>query len=203
MIHGEKTALLLVISAPSGAGKTTLCQRLMADFPDMAYSVSCTTRPPRASEVSGKSYHFLPEAEFLSRVEGGEFLEHAEVYGHHYGTLKATVLEGLRAGRDVLMDLDLQGARSLREYVRGAAPGDPLRRGHVDIFIGPPSIEVLERRLRDRGEDDAATIQRRLNEARDEIAHWQEYQYAVVNDRLDESYDALRSIVIAEHHRNR
>lgn len=203
MMQRHKTPLLLVISAPSGAGKTTLCQRLMADFDDITYSISCTTRPPRPSEIDGKSYFFLQEDEFQRRRANSEFLEHASVYGHWYGTLRQTVLDGMASGKDVLMDLDIQGAANIRQYVADADPEDPIRKGFVDIFIGPPSIAVLEQRLRRRGEDAPDVIERRLCEAEKEIARWSEYQYAVINDELDKSYDDLRSIVVAERVRVR
>lgn len=204
MIAREQTALLVVVSAPSGAGKTTLCKRLLEERKaSMVYSVSCTTRPPRSGEQDGFDYHFLDEAEFSRRVEAGSFIEHAHVHGYWYGTLKEDVFNVLRSGRDLLMDLDVQGARRMRAYIQTAPDDDLLRRGYVDIFIAPPSMETLERRLRERGKDHDETITRRLNVARKELALWYEYQYLIVNDRLDASYNALKSIVSAEHHRTR
>ena len=153
--------------------------------------------------MDGESYYFLEEKEFEARIERGEFLEYARVYGHWYGTLKKTVRDSMTRGIDVLMDLDIQGAENIRQYVAEAPEDDPIRRGHLDIFIGPPSIEVLEERLRNRGEDADDVIKRRLEVAAEEIARWPEYHYAVINDQLDESYDVLRSILIAEHVRVR
>jgi guanylate kinase len=203
MIQPGQHPLLLVISAPSGAGKTTLCRRLMDEFDKVRYSVSCTTRPPRPSEIDGTSYHFLSEEEFERRIGEGAFLEYARVYGHYYGTLRETVAAAMHSGFDVLMDLDIQGARNIREQVLASPEDDPLRKGFVDIFIGPPSIAVLEQRLRKRGEDAPDVIERRLREAAEEITCCDEYQYAVVNDELDVSYDALRAIYRAELHRVR
>jgi guanylate kinase len=203
MIERAHTPLLLVISAPSGAGKTTLCQTLVGEFEQVTYSVSCTTRPPRPSEVHGKSYYFMSEDQFMGHVEAGEFLEYARVYNAYYGTLKQTVLDGFAKGRDVLMDLDVQGAAKIRQRVAALAPDDPLRRGFLDIFIAPPSMKVLEERLRGRGQDADDVIDLRLSQARDEVQRWHEYRYMIINDRLDHAYAALRSIVIAEHVRVR
>ena len=138
--------LLLVISAPSGAGKSALCARLRADFPGMAYSVSCTTRSPRGEERDGREYHFLAPAAFESKVQAGEFLEWAAVHDHRYGTLRAPVEAGLRAGRDVLMDIDVQGAARIRAAARCDGPNGLLQRAFVDIFVTPPSLAVLRQR---------------------------------------------------------
>ena len=189
--------LLLVVSAPSGAGKTTLCDRLLAESPGMVYSISCTTRAPRGSEVDGQDYHFLSEPEFARRVAAGEFLEQATVHGRRYGTLRQAVVEALAAGRDVLMDIDVQGAAQIR---RAALEGDgPLKRAYVDVFIAPPSIEALRERLSKRSEDTPAVIEQRVQNARGELDCWPDYRYLVVNDRLEEAYQQLRAIVSAEH----
>ena len=198
MIPITKQNILLVISAPSGAGKTTLCDRLMDRVPGIQYSVSCTTRPPRDGEKDGEAYHFLTEAEFEERLNNNEFIEHARVYGHYYGTLREHVVSALASGHDVLLDLDVQGAAILRETVRQADEDDPLRRAYVDLFIAPPSLEILEQRLTKRGKDLPDVIERRMQNALEEISHWREYRYVLINDDLDESYDALRSIVVAE-----
>ncbi|NCC49615.1 MAG: guanylate kinase [Spartobacteria bacterium] len=203
MIEREHIPLLLVISAPSGAGKTTLCHSLVGEFDEIIYSVSCTTRAPRPSEVDGKSYHFLGKENFLMRVDRGEFIEFAQVYEHMYGTLRQTILDGFARGKHVLMDLDVQGAAQIREKVRQAPADDPLRRGYLDIFIVPPSMQVLEERLRGRGQDADDVINLRLSRAQAEISRWHEYQYCVVNDNLERSYGALRSIYIAELQRVR
>jgi guanylate kinase len=189
--------LLLVVSAPSGAGKTTLCDRLLTECPGMVYSISCTTRAPRGSEVDGQDYHFLSETEFGRRVAAGDFLEHAAVHGHRYGTLRQAVLDALAAGRDVLMDIDVQGAAQIR---RAALAGDgPLKRAYVDVFVAPPSIEALRERLSKRSEDAPAVIDQRVQNARGELECWRDYGYLVVNDQLDEAYRQLRAIVSAEH----
>jgi len=167
----------------------------------MVYSVSCTTRAPRAGEVDGVHYRFLDDEEFDRRVAAGEFLEHAVVHGYKYGTLKRDVLDALAAGRDVLMDIDVQGAAQIREQAR-CPGGDPaLRRAFVDVFIAPPSLEELERRLVARGLDSREVIEERLRNARREMACAGAYAYRVVNDRLDEAYGRLRAIVVAERGR--
>lgn len=203
MINLPVRPLLLLISAPSGGGKTTLCERLIAEFDTFTYSVSCTTRAPREGEVDGTDYHFITEAEFAQRVQAGEFLEHALVHGHRYGTLKRVIADAFRQGRDILMDIDVQGAQQIRAQIAACAPQDPMRRGFVDVFIAPPSIEVLRKRLQGRGKDAEAVIERRLKMAENELPHWPEYQYLIINDRLDASYDALRAIVLAERRRVR
>ena len=187
--------LLVVVSAPSGAGKTTLCERLLSEHGDFVYSVSCTTRPPRGAEVNGRDYHFLTPLEFECRLADGEFLEHASVHGYRYGTLVSTVRQGLAAGRHVLMDIDVQGARQIRAHIEGLPPDDPMRRGFVDIFIAPPSIDVLRQRLEARGEDDAETIARRVANAEREMADRELYQHVIVNDDLDTAYRQLKEAV--------
>jgi guanylate kinase len=203
MIDLPVRSLLIVVSAPSGGGKTTLCERLMAEFHQMVYSVSCTTRAPRDGEQDGTDYYFISEADFARRIEQGEFLEHAQVHGHRYGTLRRFVERGFASGRDVLMDIDVQGAAQIRSQLARLPDGDPLRRGFVDVFIAPPSIEVLRKRLTLRGKDADAVIERRLQQAEKELLCWPDYKYLIVNDRLDASYDSLRSIVVAEHRRVR
>jgi guanylate kinase len=191
-------ALLIVVSAPSGAGKTSLCERLLSTHSDMAYSISCTTRPPRGREQDGREYHFLSEAEFERRLQAGEFLEHAVVHGHRYGTLRRTVAEVLEAGRSVLMDIDVQGAAQIRDRARNAPAGDPIRRGFVDVFISPPSMSALRERLEGRGEDDPQTIDRRLRNAEAEMGRCGEYRYTVVNDDLGRAAAALEEIIARE-----
>lgn len=201
MIELPVRSLLVVVSAPSGGGKTTLCERLLGEFHQMVYSVSCTTRSPRDGEIDGTDYYFISEEEFERRVQGGEFVEHASVHGHRYGTLRRFIERGFASGRDVLMDIDVQGASQIRNQLASLAPSDPLRRGFVDVFIAPPSIDVLRKRLHLRGKDADAVIERRVQQAENELQRWREYKYLIVNDRLDVSYDALRSIIVAEHHR--
>lgn len=186
-------ALLLLISAPSGAGKTTLCQQLLAARPDMARAVTCTTRSPRGSEQDGVDYYFLDADAFLKRVEAGHFLEHATVYGHSYGTLKSEVLGKLREGRDVLLNVDVQGAATIRQQ----AQADPeLHRALVSIFLTPPTFAVLEERLRRRATDAEPVIQKRLGVARQEIVHWKHFDYLLVSGAIAE--DLRRALVIVE-----
>ncbi|MBM4144068.1 MAG: guanylate kinase [Lentisphaerae bacterium] len=198
----NRRQLLIVVSAPSGAGKTTLCDRLLEDFPEIVYSVSCTTREPRGSEVDGEDYFFLSEEDFDRRVAEGAFLEYAGVHARRYGTLREPVESALREGCHVLMDIDVQGAARIRRIAQAAPEGDLIRRGFVDIFIRPPSLEALRERLAERGEDAAEVIEGRLAAAREEMAHMNEYRYVVVNEVLEDAYRELTEIVCAEMNRN-
>ncbi len=179
---------LFIISAPSGAGKTSLVRALCASLPDIALSVSHTTRPKRPGEVEGEHYHFVAQAEFERMIEQGAFLEYARVFDHYYGTSKAAVERELEAGRDVILEIDWQGARQVRSRMAEA-------RG---IFILPPAREVLEFRLRQRGQDDEATIARRMRDAVTEMRHYDEYDYVVVNAVFDEALQELACIIRAE-----
>jgi len=194
----EKRPLLIVVSAPSGAGKTTLCDRLLAEHGEIEYSVSCTTRPPRGDEEDGRDYFFLSEETFAASVEKGAFLEHAVVHGHRYGTLRETVLNAVNCGRSVLMDIDVQGASQVREVVSRAADDDPLKAAFVSIFIEPPSMDVLEQRLRARAEDTEEDMQRRLKNARGEMSRSGEYCHRIINDDLDSAYRKLEGIISDE-----
>jgi guanylate kinase len=176
---------LVVLSAPSGAGKTTLVKALRAADPLLGFSVSYTTRPARPGEVDGRDYFFVEPGLFTGMVGHGEFLEHAEVFGHRYGTSRAQVQAALDRGQNLLLEIDWQGA----QQVRANAPDC------VSVFILPPSRAELERRLRGRGTDSEAVIQRRLGQALDDMAHWSEFDHVIVNDRLDEAVSALREIV--------
>ncbi len=187
------TPLLLLISAPSGGGKTTLCEQLMAARPQMARVVTCTTRPPRQGEQDGVDYYFLDATSFLKRVQAGNFIEHATVFGNSYGTLKSEVLGKLRQGKDVLLSVDVQGAAAIREQ----AQSEPeIKRSLVTIFMTPPSLEVLEQRLLKRGTDSAATIQNRLSVARHEIAQWKNFDYLLISTTIGE--DLRRVLVVLE-----
>jgi guanylate kinase len=176
-----------------------LCAMLKAEFPGMVYSVSCTTRKPRPGEVDGQHYHFVSQDEFDRRLKNGEFLEHALVHGHNYGTLQETVAKALSAGNDVVMAIDVQGAAQIREQVKKRPADDLLRRGFVDVFLQPPSMAVLEERLVKRGQDSPEVIRRRLANAEMEMARRNEYKYRVVNDRLETAYQELSAIVRSEH----
>lgn len=189
--------LMIVVSAPSGAGKTTLCDRLVTEFPKIVYSVSCTTRKPRGEEKDGVHYYFMSKKEFRVRVKNGEFLEHAKVHGNLYGTLEDTVLFAMEEGRHVLLDIDVQGARQLRGSLDRMDPRHPIRRGFLDIFISPPSFEELERRLRSRGTDDERVIRSRLEIARSEMEQASEYTYRLVNDDLDKAYADFKTIILS------
>ena len=188
MLSKKLKGLLIVISAPSGTGKTTLTHMLLKAFPNMEFSVSYTTRKPRPGEVNGKDYFFVDRDTFERMIEEGDFLEWAEVYGNLYGTSKSQVLKALNEGKDVLLDIDTQGALQVKKNFPEA----------VLIFILPPSLKELERRLRSRGTDDEETIERRLKTARVEIERAPLYDYIVVNDVLEEAFEKLKSIVIAE-----
>ena len=193
--------LIFLVSAPSGAGKTTLCDKLQKEFKDIHYAITATTRQPRGDEIDGKSYYFLTMEKFEAMLAEGGLIEHALVHGNRYGSPKAPVVAALEEGCDVLMNVDVQGAAAIRQYIRNAPDGDPLKRPLVDIFVVPPSTEVLRHRLVGRGTDSLDVIERRIKQAREEIAHWSEYKYMVVNDDLAEAYDNMRSIILAERHR--
>ncbi len=194
-MSNSRRPLLIVVSAPSGAGKTTLCDRLLAERADVAYSISCTTRAPRGAERDGVDYFFLTESEFEDRVARGLFLEHARVHGHRYGTQRETVVAALSGGRSVLMDIDVQGAAQIRAAVRRADPGDPIRDGFLDVFIAPPSLEILRERLEKRGEDAPDVIERRIRNAEAEMARQSEFGRTVVNDDLEQAYVRFRSVI--------
>src|SRR5213082_3173495 len=170
--------LLVLISAPSGGGKTTISQQLLAARPQMTRAVTCTTRPLRPGEEDGVDYYFLDAASFLKRVQAGNFLEHATVYGNSYGTLKAEVLGKLRQGKDVLLNVDVQGAATIRER---ALEDAELKRALVTVFLTPASLSVLEERLRKRGTDAPAVMQKRLGVARQEIAQWKNFDYLLIS----------------------
>ncbi len=186
---GERRGLLLVISSPSGAGKTSLSRRLTADHPDLTLSISVTTRPPRPGEEDGREYHFIGPEAFEAMAARGEFLESAEVHEHRYGTPRAAAFEALAQGRDVLFDIDWQGARS----IAAAAPGDTVR-----VFILPPTMADLAARLHSRAQDAEDVIARRLGRAKGEIEKWRDYDYVIVNDDFERAYRALEAIYQAE-----
>jgi guanylate kinase len=180
---------MLVVSSPSGAGKTTLSRRLLADDADIRMSVSVTTRSPRPNERPGIDYHFIPTDEFGLMVNRRQLLEHAKVFDHYYGTPSGPVLESLDQGRDVLFDIDWQGTQQLAEQ---------LREDLVSVFILPPSMRELERRLHTRAEDTADVIAGRMAKAADEMSHFPEYQYVIVNHDIETSLSQLKSILAAE-----
>ena len=185
----RRRGLLIVLSSPSGAGKTTISRLLMESDPEVTMSVSATTRPKRPGERDDVDYHFVDDAEFDKLVQSGEFVEWAPVFGYRYGTPKNPVKNALRAGRDILFDIDWQGTQQLQ-----AAMGEDL----VTIFILPPSMAELERRLRERGTDSADVIRDRMSRAASEISHWPEYEYVLVNTDAANCLEQVRSIVAAE-----
>lgn len=199
MTANKNNALLLVVSAPSGAGKSTLCNRLVEQFPGMTYSVSCTTRAPRGEEKDGEHYHFLSKQEFTERIANGEFLEHAEVHGNGYGTLKETVRCALEEGHDLIMDIDVQGAAQIRAACAALPEDDPLRRRFVDVFITPPSLKELERRLRDRATDAEEVIEKRLRNAEAEMKERDAYEHFIINGNLDDAVENFVNVIHAEH----
>lgn len=185
-----RRGLMLVLSSPSGAGKTTISRALLARDPQLSMSVSVTTRPKRPGEIEGKDYFFVDKDRFAAKVEAGEFLEHATVFGHSYGTPRGPVQAVLKAGGDVLFDVDWQGAQQLA----GSAPQDLL----VSVFILPPSVGELERRLHARAQDPDAVVKERMAKAAVEMSHWVEYQYVIVNEDVEVSVGRVQTILAAE-----
>ena len=184
-----RRGLLFILSSPSGAGKTTISRRLLTADDEIELSVSATTRPPRAGEIDGIDYHFISEAKFRDMVERDEFYEWAEVFGNFYGTPKGYIRQGLKEGRDFLFDIDWQGTQQLYQKDQQDA---------VSVFILPPSLPELRRRLESRATDSEDVIDRRMDRARAEISHWAEYDYVVVNDDVDECFSKVREILHAE-----
>lgn len=177
---------LIVLSAPSGAGKTTLCQRLLRDFPELVLSISSTTRAPRGQEKDGREYFFLKREEFQSRIDQGRFAEWASVHGNFYGTSKDVIETAFQAGKSVLLDIDVQGAASLRQAFPECC---------FTVFVSPPDLATLEQRLRARGTDSEESIQRRVSNARDEMKHAALFDVVVMNDDLDRAYSEVKSLV--------
>ncbi len=186
-----------MVSAPSGAGKTTLVERIRRN-PNLFYSVSCTTRTPRAGEIDGQDYRFLSDADFRVRVAKGEFVEHAQVHGDHYGTLREPIVTNLETGRDVLIDIDTQGAAVIRNC------DDPLIRDALaDVFIMPPDLEELRKRLLKRGTETAQQIDSRLDTAAREMEHWRDYRYTIISGSVEEDLRRFRQIMEAESYLSR
>jgi len=194
----KNNSLLIVLSAPSGGGKTTLCEQVLAAEPSVVRAITCTTRAPRGNERDGIDYYFLDLESFRRRAEAGEFLEHANVHGNSYGTLKSEVLGKLADGKDVLLSIDVQGARVIREQ----AGFDPqLKRALVSVFLAPPSLKTLEERLQKRGTDSPPVIQKRLSAARQEIAQWRHYDYLIISTTIAEDLRRMLAILAAENMR--
>jgi guanylate kinase len=192
LIH--RRGLMLVLSSPSGAGKTSISRRVLELEPELDLSISVTTRPRRPSEIEGVHYHFIDHSRFEAMISGRQLLEHAVVYGHHYGTPRLAVEEALGRGHDVLFDIDWQGAQQLRE-----AAADDM----VGVFILPPSVEELARRLRVRAEDTDDVVRYRIAQVASDVTHWAEYDYVVINSDFEASVAAVRAILAAERLRRR
>ena len=197
MNHFKRRGILFVVSAPSGAGKSTLCANLK-QTPDFQYSVSCTTRPARSGEEHGVDYWFLGAEEFEARKAEGAFLETAWVHGYQYGTMKANTEKAVREGTDLLLDIDVSGARQIRESAE-----EWIRDSLVDIFIMPPTLEELERRLRKRGTETEEQIQYRLKAAEEEIVYWPEYHYTILSETMEEDLQKFRAIIRAERYKSK
>ena len=193
----SRRGILFVVSAPSGAGKTTLVERIR-QTPNLFYSVSCTTRPPRAGEIGGQDYQFLSDADFRERADKGDFLEHAQVHGDRYGTLREPVVTNLKSGKDVLIDIDTQGAAVIRNC------DDPLIRDALaDVFIMPPDLEELRKRLLKRGTETPEQIDSRLATAAREMEYWRDYRYTIISGSVEEDLQRFRQIMEAESHLSR
>lgn len=196
MSRPDRIGLLCMVSGPTASGKTTVCRKAR-DLENCAYSISCTTRAPREGEQDGVDYHFLTKEDFMHRTLHGEFLEWATVHGNYYGTLKSEVVAHLEAGRDVVMDIDIQGAQLIR------AAEDPfIRNALVDVFILPPSMEEIKNRLSGRGTETDDQMRLRLYNALEEMKHWREYRYAIVSDTPDSDLERFRSILHCERLRS-
>lgn len=188
----ERRGLMLVLSSPSGAGKSTIARMLLEREKGVELSISVTTRPRRSSEVDGVHYHFVTKERFFEMRDAGELLEWAEVHGNYYATPRGPVQEAIEGGRDILFDIDIQGTFQLYEKMRSDV---------VSIFVLPPSLEEMKNRLRGRGEDPDEVILRRMQTAVGEMKHWVKYDYVVVNEELDRAYEVVRSILRSERHK--
>ena len=193
MLNNQKVpekGLLIILSSPSGAGKSTLAQRLKSWDPNCVFSISATTRKPRKGEQDGKDYYFISKNEFRDKVNNGEMLEHAEVFGNLYGSLISPVLSAINSGNDVLFDVDWQGSQQIKNSRLGEFV--------LSIFILPPSIQELESRLKSRNQDSDEVISNRMAKSVEEISHWPEYDYVVINDDVDKTEEKLKIIITAE-----
>ena len=192
----SRLGIALIVSGPSGAGKSTVCNRLRRRHPELEFSVSCTTREPRNGEIDGKDYHFIDKKEFQRRVENNEFLEHADVHGNFYGTLKSEIIARVEAGKDVLLDIDVQGAVQVR---KSSKKKSLIGKCSEYVFLGPPSFEELERRLRSRGTEKEESIRKRLDNAKSELEHWKNYDYLIINKDVEQAVKDMENLIAMLH----
>jgi len=189
-----RLGIALIVSGPSGSGKSTVCKLLLQRRPELEFSVSCTTREPRKGEINGKDYHFIGKEEFQRRVNNGDFLEHADVHGNFYGTLKSEILDRVKAGKDVLLDIDVQGALQVK---KSSKKNPLLGKCSECVFLGPPSFGELERRLRSRGTEKEESIRKRLADAKSELDHWKDYDYLIINQDVEQAVKDMECLVEA------
>ena len=188
----EKLGFALIVSGPSGTGKSTVCDLVREKHPELQFSISCTTRAPRGEEVDGREYHFLSKDEFSAKVADNQFIEHATVHGNSYGTLRSEILDRVNKGEDVLLDIDVQGAMQIKEYIKQ----DPLLGKCIkSLFIAPPSFAILENRLRSRATDSQEAITVRLKNAKDELEKQDEYDFVIINNELDKAVDEMENLI--------
>ena len=189
----SRSGVLILLSGPAGSGKSTLLRRVLKDCNNVFFSISCTTRSPREGETDGKDYHFLNDDEFNSKIDGNEFLEHAVVHKWKYGTIRDSVKKALIEGKDIIMDIDVQGARQVRE-----CDDDIISNALVDIFITTKEVSELESRLRGRGSEDSETFNLRMKTASEELKEWDSYTYCIISGNQDEDFELLSSIIDSE-----
>ncbi len=188
----KRNGTVMVVSGPSGSGKSTLCGKLRELLSDLEFSVSCTTRSPRPGEQNGVHYHFITKEEFEKRIAANEFIEYAKVFDNYYGTLYSEVADRIKAGRDVLLDIDVQGAMQIRKHTES---NDLLKKCTEFVFIAPPSYAILEQRLRKRGTEEEEVVKKRLAESSKEMEFWNKYDYLILNDHLEDALDEFHSLV--------
>jgi len=186
----------LIVSGPSGVGKGTICGEINTHFPNLQFSVSCTTRSPRPGEIEGKHYYFIDKTVFEEKIAAGEFIEYAEVFGNYYGTLRSEVVNHIKNGRDVLLDIDIQGAMQIKKH---ATNNQLLKRCCEFIFIVPPNLQELEQRLRGRNTETEAVIQQRLAKSEHELSFWPKYDYIIINDTVEAAVARMQHIINALH----
>ncbi|MCX6983644.1 MAG: guanylate kinase [Lentisphaerae bacterium] len=191
-----RLGIALIVSGPSGAGKSTVCNLLRQRHPELEFSVSCTTREPRKGETDGKDYHFIDKKEFQRRAKNNEFLEHADVHGNLYGTLKNEIINRVEAGKDVLLDIDVQGALQVKA---SSKKYEILGKCSECVFLGPPSLEELEKRLRSRGTEKEASIRKRLDDAKSELGHWKDYNYLIINEDVEQAVKDMVNLIEMLH----